>query len=69
MKFILGCEGWRNNTKEIILRLKNKEYISFVLFPQASEPSMNLECCNITYLLESDVEFISKTYPAWGKIH
>ena len=40
LKFILGCEAWGNKTKKIIVRLSNEYYISFVLFPQASEPSM-----------------------------
>ena len=41
LKFILGSQVWGSKTKEVILRLSNEQYISFVSFPQASEPSMN----------------------------
>ena len=41
--------GLGNKIKEIILRLSNEEYISFVLFPQASEPSMNFNIWELVY--------------------
>ena len=47
LKFPLGSEAWGNKTKEIILRPSNEQYISFVLFPQASEPSMNFNIANM----------------------
>ena len=34
LKFILGSKAWGNKTKEIILRLSNEQFISFVLFPK-----------------------------------
>ena len=40
LKSRLGIEAEGNKTEEIILRLRNEEYIFLVLFPQASEPSM-----------------------------
>ena len=40
---MLGSTAWENETKEIVLRLSNELYISFVLFPLASEPSMNFD--------------------------
>ena len=49
LKFTLGSEAWGNKTNEIILRLSNKQYISFVLFPQASEPSMNFNIAKMVY--------------------
>ena len=36
---------------EIILRLSNEEYISFVLFSQALEPSMNFNISKLVYLM------------------
>ena len=49
-KFILGCEAWGNRTKNHLeaQQLINK-YISFVLFPQASEPSMNFNVSKMVY--------------------
>ena len=49
LKFILGSEAWGNKTKELILRLSNESYISFVSFPQASEPSMNFNISKTVY--------------------
>ena len=42
-KWPIGCEAWRNRTKEIILRLSNKYYISFFFFPQAFAQGMNFD--------------------------
>ena len=42
-KWPIGCEAWRNRTKEIILRLSNKYYISFFFFPQAFVQGMNFD--------------------------
>ena len=39
LNFLLGFEAWRNKRKKLILRTSSELYISFVLFPQASEPS------------------------------
>ena len=41
LKFILGSEAWGNKTKERYYSLLGVKMISFVLFPQASEPSVN----------------------------
>ena len=49
LKFILGTEAWGNKTKEVILRLRNESYISFVSFLQASEPSMNFNIPKMLY--------------------
>ena len=39
---IHGCEAWGNKTKELyIYSLLNFRMISFLLFHQASQPSMN----------------------------
>ena len=38
-----------NKTKEIILKLNNKSYISFVLFLQASELGINFNISKIVY--------------------
>ena len=40
--FILGCEVWGNKTKEMYYWLLSLKMISFVLFRQALQPSMNL---------------------------
>ena len=49
---MLGCEARGINTrKEIISMLSNEQYISFVLFPQASEPTMNLNLSKLVYSL------------------
>ena len=42
-KWPIGCEAWRNRTKEIILRLSNKYYISFFFFPEAFVQGMNFD--------------------------
>ena len=39
-KFRLGNEAYANKTKEIILKLRNEQYISFVLFSEVLESSM-----------------------------
>ena len=36
-----GSEAWGNKTKEMYYSLLSHKMIPFVLFPQASEPSMN----------------------------
>ena len=41
LKFILGSEAWRNKTKQMYYSLLSLKMISFVLFPQASEPTMD----------------------------
>ena len=41
LKFILGSKAWGNKTKEIYYSLLSLKMISFVLFPQASQSSMN----------------------------
>ena len=43
LKFIPGTEACGNKTKEMYNSLLSLEMISFVLFPQVSEPSMNLQ--------------------------
>ena len=40
-KVILGSKAWGNKTKEIYYSLLSLKMISFVLFPQASQPSMD----------------------------
>ena len=42
-------KAWGNKTKEIILRLSDEYNISFVLFPQASEPCMNFNISKMVY--------------------
>ena len=42
LKFILVSEVWGNKTKEMSYSLLSLKMISFVLFPQASQPRMNL---------------------------
>ena len=42
-KWPIGCEAWGNRTKEIILRLSNKYYISFFFFAQAFAQGMNFD--------------------------
>ena len=37
------CEAWGNKTKEIYCSLLGLKMVSFVLFPPASEPSMNFD--------------------------
>ena len=39
-KLRLGNEAYGNKTKEIILKLRNELYISFVLFSEVLESSM-----------------------------
>ena len=41
LKFILGSEARGNKTKEMYYALLSLKMISFVLFSQASQPSMN----------------------------
>ena len=41
LKLILVSEAWGNTTKEMYYSLLTLKMISFVLFPQASQPSMN----------------------------
>ena len=38
LQFILGSETWGNKTKEMYYSLLSLKMISFVLFPQTSEP-------------------------------
>ena len=40
-KFLFGSEAWGNRTWEMYYSLLSLKMISFVLFPQASEPSIN----------------------------
>ena len=49
LKFILGSEAWGNNTKETYHSLLSLKMISFVLFPQASQPSMNYKILELVY--------------------
>ena len=46
----LGTEAWGNKTKKIVLRHSNEQYTSFVLFPQALEPSVNCNTSELVYL-------------------
>ena len=41
VEFILVSEAWKNTTKEMYYSLLTLKMISFVLFPQASQPSTN----------------------------
>ena len=41
LKFILGSEAWGSRTKEMCYSLLSLKMFSFVLFPQALQPSMN----------------------------
>ena len=50
-KFILGSEAWGNKTKEMYYLLLSLEMIYFPLFPQASQPSMNLNISQLVYRL------------------
>ena len=43
LKFILGSGAWRNKTNEMYYSLLCLKMISFVLFLQASQPSMNFK--------------------------
>ena len=52
-KWPIGCEAWRNRTKEIILRLSNKYYISFFFFPQASAQGMNYNISRLVLFPQS----------------
>ena len=52
-KWTIGCEAWRNRTKEIILRLSNKYYISFFFFPQASAQGMNYNISRLVLFPQS----------------
>ena len=47
---MLGSEAWENKTKEMNYSTLNLEVISFVLFPQASEPTMNFNISKLVYL-------------------
>ena len=38
LKFIRGSEAWGNKTKELFYSSLSLKMISFVLFPQASQP-------------------------------
>ena len=49
LKFILGSEAWGNKTKETYHSLLSLKMISFVLFPQASQPSMNYKILELVY--------------------
>ena len=44
LEFIRGSEAWGNKTKEMSLKM-----ISFVLFPQASQPRMNFNISELVY--------------------
>ena len=48
---ILGSEAWRNKTKEMYYSLLSLKMISFVLFPQTSQPSMNFNILQLDYSL------------------
>ena len=45
---MLGSEAWENKTNEMYYLLLRLNMISFVLLPQALQPSMN---CNIPELV------------------
>ena len=45
----LGTEAWGNKTK-IHLKAQHEKYTSFVLFPQALEPSVNFNTSKMVYL-------------------
>ena len=47
--FILGSEAWGNKTKQIYYSLLSLKMISFVLFPEASQPSMNFNISELVY--------------------
>ena len=51
---MLGSEAWGNKTKEMNYSTLNLEVISFVLFPQASEPSMNFNISKLVYCNGAD---------------
>ena len=52
LKFIRGSEAWGNKIKEMFYSSLSLKMISFVLFPQASQPCMNF---NISELVNSHV--------------
>ena len=47
----------------------SKSKMDYLYALRCSHVTLRLECRNVTYLLESDVEFISKTLPGMGLIH
>ena len=50
LKFILDFEAWGNKTtKKMYHSLLSLKMISFVLFPQASQPSMNFNISELVY--------------------
>ena len=49
LKFILGCKAWGNKIKEVYYSLLSLKVISFVLFPQASQPSINFNISELVY--------------------
>ena len=49
LKFTLGSEAQGDKTKEIIYSSLYLDVISFVLFPPASEPSVNFNISEMVY--------------------
>ena len=46
---VLGYEAQGNKTKEMYYSLLSLKMIPFVLFPQASEPSVNFKILKLVY--------------------
>ena len=49
LKFILGSGAWEDKQKKCITVVLSLEMISFVLFSQASQPSMNFNISEVVY--------------------
>ena len=59
LKFILGSEAWGNKTNEMYYSLLSLKIISFVLFLQASQPSINFNISELVYCIFTAIQTIT----------
>ena len=61
-KFILGSEAWGNKTKQMYYSLLTLKMISFALFPQARQSSVNF---NISKFVYSNLQQWKSDFHSW----
>ena len=59
VKFILGSEAWGKRTNEMYYSLPSLKIISFVLFLQASQPSININISGLVYCVFTAIQTIT----------
>ena len=59
LNFVLGSEAWGNKTNEMYYSLLSLKIISFVLFPQASQLSMNFNTSELVYCVFTAIQTIT----------